>query len=65
MHQYEYHGKEKTIIYYVQIEWYNNDLNEKSSKVNYGEQRILTHEGYILPLQFSQGFSYIPMHPYY
>ena len=40
-------------------------MNEKSRKVIDGEQWILIHEIYISPLQFSQGFPYLPMIYYY
>ena len=45
MHQYEYHLKGNIIQSSVHLGWYNHDMNDKSSKVNGGEQRILTHEG--------------------
>ena len=59
MHQYTYHEKGKTIYSSVQIEWYNNDVNEKSRKANGNDQQIITHEGYIFLLQFSQGLIYL------
>ena len=62
MPQYEYHGKGKTVYSSVNLEWYNNGVNDKSRKVNGGDKRILPHEGYILPLHFSQGFPYLPMY---
>ena len=52
MHQYEYHGGEKTIHSSVQIEWYKNDVNEKPGELNAREQFIITHWGYIYPLRF-------------
>ena len=63
MQQYAYHGKGGTIHSSVHFEWYKNDVNEKSRKVNGGEKRILTHEGYIFPLQFSQVLPYLLMLP--
>ena len=52
IHQYAYHGKGRTINSYVHIEWYKNDVNEKSRKVNGGYHWLLTHEGYIHNLDF-------------
>ena len=64
MHHYAHHGKGKTINYYVQLEGYKNDVNEKQNKENGGEQRIPTHEGYIFLIQLLQGFTYLNMQPY-
>ena len=55
MNHYVYHIKGNTIHYSFHIEWYKNDVHDKTTKVNVSEKRIITHEGYILPLQFSQG----------
>ena len=52
MHQFVYHGKGKRNNYYMKIEWYKNDLNEKSLQLNGFEQQIFTHEGYVSPLHF-------------
>ena len=54
MHQYAYHGKGKTIHSYAKLDWYKNDVNDKSRKVNCGEQRILTTEGCIFTLVFTR-----------
>ena len=53
MHQYAYHGKGDTVHYSVQLEWYKNEVNYISRKVNDGEKLILNHEGYVFPPQFS------------
>ena len=42
MHQYAYTGKGKTIHSCGQLEWYKNDVNDKSIKVQGGLQCILT-----------------------
>ena len=36
----------------MRLEWFKNDMNEKSKKVNGVEEQILSHEGQIFPLQF-------------
>ena len=64
MHQYAYHGKNKTIHSSMQLEHYKNDVNDKSIKVPGGKQRILTLDGYVIPLNFRQGLPYLPLRPY-
>ena len=65
MYHYAYNVKGKTIHYYVQLVWYKNDVDDKSSKVNGCGKLILTHEEYIFSLRFSQLFIYLPMRTYY
>ena len=47
LHQYAYTGQGKTIHSSGQLEWYKNDVNDKSVKVTGGLQCILTNNGYI------------------
>lgn len=50
MNQYVYHPNHKTIHSCGQLEWFHNDVNDKSIKVPGGLQCILTNDGYIFPL---------------
>jgi len=60
MHQYAYLGKGKTIHSSVQIKYYKNNVDDKSSKVG-GKQRIVTLDGYIIPLNIRNGLAYMDM----
>lgn len=64
MHQYAWHGKGKTIHSSGQLEFFQNDVNDKSVKVSGGLQRIRTLDGYVLPLNIRSGLPYLPMRPY-
>jgi hypothetical protein len=63
MHQYAYHGKGKTIHAPAQLGHFGHDVNEKSVKspCGTGKQRIITPEGYIIPLDVVDGLPYMPM----
>ena len=63
MNQYAYTGKGKTIHSCGQIEAYKIDVNDKSIKVG-GQQRIVTPDGYIIPLNIKGGLPYMSMRPY-
>ena len=63
MHQYAYYGKGKTIHSSGQIEWFKNDVNDKSIKVG-GQQRILTNDGYVIPINIRNGLPYMLLRPY-
>ena len=63
IHQYAYHGRGKKIHSSGQIEWYENDVNDKSIKVG-SKQRILTNYGYIFPLSIKDGLPYLKLRPY-
>ena len=58
MHQYAYLGKGKIIHLSVQIEYYKNSVDDKSSKVG-GKQHIVTLDGYIIPLNICNGLAYM------
>ena len=60
MHQYAYLGKGKTIHSSAQIEYYKNNVDDKSSKAG-GKQRIVTLDGYIIPLNICNGLAYMDM----
>ena len=64
MNQYAYVGKGKTIHSSGQLEWFGQDVNERSIKVANGTQRILTLDGYAIPINIRNGLPYITMRPY-
>ena len=48
--QYAYHGQNPTIHSAPQIEAHKNKVDDRSLKVG-GRQCIMTHDGYMLPLE--------------
>jgi len=54
LHQYAYTGVGISIHSPAQLDWYKNDVNDKSIKVG-GLQCITTLEGYVIPLNIVQG----------
>jgi hypothetical protein len=64
MHQYVYTGKGKTIHSCGQLEWYKNDVNDKSIKVPGGLQRIQTNDSYAIPINVKDGLPYVQVRPY-
>jgi len=64
LHQYTYTGQGKTIHSSGQLEWYKNDVNDKSVKVAGGSQRILTNDGYGIPINIRDGLPYIAICPF-
>ena len=59
LHQYAYTGQGKTIHSSGQLEWYENDVNDKSIKVLGSLQCILTNDGYVIPINIRDGLPYI------
>jgi hypothetical protein len=55
MHQYALLSKGASIHSPSQLEWYKNDVNDKSVHVPGGLQRITTLEEYIIPLTIKDG----------
>jgi hypothetical protein len=55
LHQYAHCPLQKTIHSSGQLEWFFNDVNDISLKVDGGLQRIPTNHGYVFPLQIFQG----------
>jgi len=55
LHQYAYTGQGKTIHSSRQLEWYKNNVNDKSIKVSGGMQHILTNDGYVFPSASGMG----------
>jgi hypothetical protein len=57
MYQYALLNKVSTIHSPCQLEWFKNDVNDKSIHVPGGLQRIETFDGYIIPLSIKDGFA--------
>jgi hypothetical protein len=64
MHQCALLNKGSTIHSPCQFEWYKNDVNDKSINVPGGLQRILTLDGYIIPLCIKDGLARLSIRPY-
>ncbi len=64
LHQHAYTGIGTSIHSPAQLEWYKNDINDKSIKVG-GLQQITTLDGYVLiPLNIVQGLPQMAIHPF-
>jgi hypothetical protein len=64
LHQYAYTGKGKTIHSSGQLEWYKQEVDDKSIKVG-GKQHIKTlWMAIILFLDVKSGLRYVKMRPY-
>lgn len=61
-HQYAYHGKGRTVHSCGQIEHFRNLVDDRSSQVG-GMQRLVTKDGYVIPLEMCNGLVYLDMHP--
>ena len=63
LHQYAYHGKGKTIHSPAQMRHFGHDVNDTSvmSPCGTGKQRIITPDGYVIPLDIVDGLAYMPM----
>jgi hypothetical protein len=64
MPQYAYLRSGKTIHSAAQLEHYQNVVNDRSIKVQGGLQRILTLDGYVIPINIVDGLPYISLRPY-
>jgi hypothetical protein len=62
--QYTYAGCGRTIHSSGQLEWYQNDVNDRSIKVQGSLQRITTLDRYAHPINIVSGLPYITMRPY-
>jgi hypothetical protein len=60
-HQYAIHGKGRTVHSVGQLEDYGLDVNDRSLKLKNGKQRIVTPDGYVIPLQIRDGLAYMDM----
>ena len=63
-HQYAHINKGASIHSSVQLEAYKQDVNDRSRRVPGGLQRIVTVDGYEIPLAFRNGLPYLPIKPY-
>jgi hypothetical protein len=63
MHQYAWTKKGKTIHSSRQLEWYKQDVDDKSRRVG-GKQRIKTIDGYYIPINIQSGLPYVGQRPY-
>lgn len=63
-HQYAHINKGASIHSSVQLEAYKQDVNDRSLRTPGGLQRILTVDGYELPLSFRSGLPYLQIRPY-
>ena len=62
LRQYAYHGIGRTIHSAGQIEFYKNEVYDRSMRVG-GRQCICTNEGYVIPLDIINGLPYMKMEP--
>ncbi len=63
LHQYAYTGVGTSIHSPAQLEWYKNNVNDKSLKVG-GLKHITTLEGYVIPLNIVQGLPQMAICPF-
>ena len=63
LNQYAYVGRGRSIHLSGQLEWYKNEVNDRSIKVG-GKQHITTLDGYIHPINIVSGLPYVTMRPY-
>ena len=63
MHQYALLGKGSSIHSPGQLEWFKNNVNDKSVKIG-GLQRITTLDGYVIPLRITDGLPRLDIRPY-
>ena len=61
MNEYAYYGKGHSIHSSGQIEWHTNTVDDKSVQVG-GQQRIMTIDGYSMPLVCKGGLMYLKFH---
>jgi hypothetical protein len=61
-YQYAYHPEGKTIHSVPQLESFDLTVDGKSRRKG-GKQRIVTPDGWVIPLQIRNGLAYIDMHP--
>ena len=60
MNEYAYYGRGHSIHSSGQIEWYTNAVYDKSVQVG-GQQRIVTNDGYSIPLVCKGGLMYLQL----
>jgi hypothetical protein len=64
MHQYTLLGKGASIHSPSQLEWYKNDVNDKSIHVPGGLQLLTTLDGYVIPLIIKDGLARLDIRPH-
>jgi hypothetical protein len=62
LHQYAYYCQGKTIHSSTQIEQYGNHVDDHAPLLG-GKLRIVTLEGYVIPLSMHDGLPYLSMRP--
>ena len=60
MNEYAYYGRGHSIHSSGQIEWYTNTVDDKSVQVG-GQQRIVTIDGYLMPLKCKGRLMYLQL----
>ena len=60
MNEYAYYGRGHSIHSSGQIEWYTNSVDDKPVHV-VGQQRVLTLDGYSMPLVCKGGLMYLEL----
>jgi hypothetical protein len=63
MHQYAHSGKGHSIHSSPQLEWNGVNIDDKSARVG-GKQRLVTFDGFSIPINIRRGLPYIDMHPH-
>jgi hypothetical protein len=63
MHRYAWTMKGKTIHSSGQLEWYKQDVDDKSRRVG-GKQWIKAIDGYYIPINIQSGLPYVSQRPY-
>jgi hypothetical protein len=63
MHQYAHSGKGHSIHASPQLEWNGVDVDDKSARVS-GKQRLVTFDGFSIPIKIRRGLPYIDMRPH-
>jgi hypothetical protein len=64
MHQYALLGKGASIQSPSKLEWYKNDVNDKSIHVPGGCQRLTTLDGYVIPPIIKDGLARLDIWPH-
>jgi hypothetical protein len=63
-HNYAYLGRGKTIHSALQLASYFNDVNDRHRNEPTGLSRIVTCEGYVIPLSYRHGMPELDIQPY-
>jgi hypothetical protein len=63
MHQYAHSRKGHSIHSLPQLEWNSIDVDNKSARVG-GKQRLVTFDGFSIPINIRRGLPYIDMQPH-